>query len=64
MSSGSGGPGPGQYDPFKEPGIRAPIDLVNIFSKLEWLLVSDLNLKMFGLIDLSFIELKVKEMLF
>lgn len=25
---GSGGPGPGQYDPFKEPGIRAPIDLV------------------------------------
>ena len=25
---GTGGPGPGQYDPFKEPGIRAPIDLV------------------------------------
>lgn len=25
---GSGGPGPGQYDPFKEAGIRAPIDLV------------------------------------
>ena len=25
---GSDGPGPGQYDPFKDPGIRAPIDLV------------------------------------
>ena len=27
--SGTGGPGPGQYDPFKDPGIRAPIDLVS-----------------------------------
>lgn len=25
---GTGGPGPGQYDPFKDPEIRAPIDLV------------------------------------
>ena len=27
--SGTGGPGPGQYDPFRGPGIRAPIDLVS-----------------------------------
>ncbi|XP_068711122.1 sperm-tail PG-rich repeat-containing protein 2-like [Montipora foliosa] len=25
---GSDGPGPGQYDPFNDPGIKAPIDLV------------------------------------
>ena len=36
FGTGSDGPGPGQYDPFKDPGIRAPIDLVkrhfNFFS--------------------------------
>jgi len=32
---GSDGPGPGQYDPFKDPGIRAPIDLVNEHKPLQ-----------------------------